>query len=824
MAVQYSIQKMVSDGTLSTIALGIQYLQRNDIYMRIAGVDTPQSGAPSGYTWSFVNNTTLKILPVVPNGVEVVVYRRTDVDAMYNIYSQNAQFDEATIDENNQQLLYIAQEYLEQGIPGAGVDTIEFLRDDGTNTYYRVKRTDGSYSDEFTVPSAGSAAKIFAREATRRSYAAVGLNVVTGSFQAGFTLVNANDVALDEVSGKAFSGITGTYPAGTSTSGFTDVSDFFGSPVNIEWFGASVSKSDNLAEITAAISYCRLHGKSLYVPGYGALTFKFSGTLYPNGIIIFGDGELASRLEYTGTGIALRGDDTTIGSAVDQALFDFGFRDILLKGPGKSVAGSIGIDGNLYRPSISNYTITGFETGISVRGAIIELGRGRVTSCKWPVIVRPYKDGTPTTTAVIRTSADNCDNGLWVDHIYSATPVWPQTSGSGGAASIVFRDSVVEKCTGTAYIVNRAAHVVFDNAYEEQNGKAYEITSSVNPTFLRSLDGFGSAAGTIDYTGLAEVDQGYTANELFGTVNNHLYVGGKNAKGGAGNPFASTAAGRAVRAYLSGCAAFVRDADATTSDLAWMGNTANPKKYAWSIDDSANNWLRLSSYTDAGVFSKTGFVFDQINGRFGFGSAQVNTAFLAAFNGHIGPMFDNIFDFGSAPYRGRVAYFGTGAINTSDAREKSDPQSISDALLDVADSIEIVLFQWLDAIREKGEDLARWHFGAIAQQIRDAFEAKGLDGRRYGLLCYDKWEDEWESVTEEVVESTLVKNEDGSEEVISTSHFVDTGEKRLKTAAGDRWGVRPDQCHWLLLAAMRRRIARTETRLASIEAALTMYK
>ncbi len=225
MAIQYSIQKMVSDGTLSTIALGIQYLQRNDIYIRIAGEDTPQSGAHSGYTWSFLDNTTLKILPVVPNGVEVVVYRRTDVDAMYNIYSQNAQFDEATIDENNQQLLYIAQEYLEQGIPGAGVDTIEYVRDDGSYTHYRIKRTDGSYSDEFTVPSAGNAARVIAREAIRRSYANAGYNLVSGSFQAGFVLVNTNDVALDEVTGKAFSGAAGTYPAGTNTSGFTDRSN-----------------------------------------------------------------------------------------------------------------------------------------------------------------------------------------------------------------------------------------------------------------------------------------------------------------------------------------------------------------------------------------------------------------------------------------------------------------------------------------------------------------------------------------------------------------------------------------------------------------------
>lgn len=226
MAIQYSIQKMVSDGTLSTIALGIQYLQRNDIYMRVAGEETPQSGAPSGYTWSFIDNTTLKILPVVSNGVEVVVYRRTDVDAMYNIYSQNAQFDEATIDENNQQLLYIAQEYLEQGLPGTGVDTIEYVRDDGSFTYYRMRRTDGSYSEEFTVPSASNSTKVLTRESLRRSYAEAGYNLVDGSFETGGTLVNANDVLLHEASGKAFSGPAGVIAAGTdpASGGFVDVS------------------------------------------------------------------------------------------------------------------------------------------------------------------------------------------------------------------------------------------------------------------------------------------------------------------------------------------------------------------------------------------------------------------------------------------------------------------------------------------------------------------------------------------------------------------------------------------------------------------------
>ena len=148
MTTEYSIQKMVSDGTLSTITLGIQYLQRSDIYMRIAGEETPQSGAPSGYTWSFVDNTTIKILPVVPNGVEVVVYRRTDANSMYNVYSQNAQFDEATIDENNTQLLFLSQEYLEQG---SGIEAVEYLRSEGEVHYYRLQLYGGRYTDEFTI-------------------------------------------------------------------------------------------------------------------------------------------------------------------------------------------------------------------------------------------------------------------------------------------------------------------------------------------------------------------------------------------------------------------------------------------------------------------------------------------------------------------------------------------------------------------------------------------------------------------------------------------------------------------------------------------------
>lgn len=400
----YSVQRMVSDGTLSTVALGLQYLQRDDIFMRIAGEETPQSGAPSGYTWTFIDNTTLKILPTVPNGVEVVVYRRTDVDTMYNVYSQNAQFDESTIDENNTQLLFIAQEYLEQGAT-VGIDTIEYLRDDGSFTYYRLKRTDGSYSDEFAVPSAGSITKVLAREALRRSYAVAGLNLVDGSFQTGFTLVNANDVALDEVSGKAFSGAAGAYPPRTSTTSFTDESTAL-----IPESFIFVDMPPFNGDLDAAIN--SVTGNTVFILGLNTyVSDLWSGINRNNkvGIKIIGSG--VPQIDYTnkrlidGTGTIIRGSvqnsaaafechnlgidmgdhtrTTHRGGVYEDALVNYAFGDNAdIRYGNLVILESECIDGN--PTSYTHCHLAEIGSGVTVTGPIemVYGGHGYVVKCK----------------------------------------------------------------------------------------------------------------------------------------------------------------------------------------------------------------------------------------------------------------------------------------------------------------------------------------------------------------------------------------------------------------------------------------------------------
>ena len=166
-----------------------------------------------------------------------------------------------------------------------------------------------------------------------------------------------------------------------------------------------------------------------------------------------------------------------------------------------------------------------------------------------------------------------------------------------------------------------------------------------------------------------------------------------------------------------------------------------------------------------------------------------------------GPFSDNDVTCGTASVRVKEYYGVSGAINTSDANEKTAPQQITDAMLDAADDISIDVWKWLASIREKGEDAARWHFGPIAQQVRDAFAKHGLNGCDYGLLCYDKWDNQYE---EEVDENGEL-----------------TGTLKLVIAAGERWGIRPDQCLWLIAAAARRKADRMQQQLINIEERLT---
>lgn len=97
------------------------------------------------------------------------------------------------------------------------------------------------------------------REFLRRSYTEAGYNLVGGSFEVGGTLVNTNDVLLQESTGKAFSGPAGAVAAGTNpaSGGFVDRSSaLFSNTANMPSLAAlsslSVSRSKVAGYATVA--------------------------------------------------------------------------------------------------------------------------------------------------------------------------------------------------------------------------------------------------------------------------------------------------------------------------------------------------------------------------------------------------------------------------------------------------------------------------------------------------------------------------------------------------------------------------------------------
>ena len=151
--------------------------------------------------------------------------------------------------------------------------------------------------DELEPRISDNESKVF--EALRRSYAEAGYNLVNGSFEAGGVLVNANDVLLQELTGKAFSGLAGTVAAGTNpaSGGFVDISGVVENKatVYVRAFGAKsdayISKPTPIAGVmgwasirnpSATDSRAAIEKAINYASSIGGATIVFDGDFYVN--------------------------------------------------------------------------------------------------------------------------------------------------------------------------------------------------------------------------------------------------------------------------------------------------------------------------------------------------------------------------------------------------------------------------------------------------------------------------------------------------------------------------------------------------------------
>lgn len=118
-----------------------------------------------------------------------------------------------------------------------------------------------------------------------------------------------------------------------------------------------------------------------------------------------------------------------------------------------------------------------------------------------------------------------------------------------------------------------------------------------------------------------------------------------------------------------------------------------------------------------------------------------NADIMAITSSFFGPVTDNIIAGGSGSNRYTVLYAATGSINTSGRDAK---RFIGDAVEAEKRAAARVLaigprrYKLADACEQKGDDAARWHFGYVAEDVRDALVAEGLDPWAYGFMCRDR--------------------------------------------------------------------------------------
>lgn len=167
------------------------------------------------------------------------------------------------------------------GYPSGAV----LIGNDGVSVFQNA--VDGNETDPNSGGAGWTRPDLQVMELYRRSYAEAGYNVV-GTFRAGFTIVNANDVGIDEASGKAFSGPAGTVAAGTdpTSGGFVDRSPITLSSkmIALELNGcvpdfdfSTNTGTDNYAAIAECLSRAKALGWSVTSLSGGA--FGFSGHL-----------------------------------------------------------------------------------------------------------------------------------------------------------------------------------------------------------------------------------------------------------------------------------------------------------------------------------------------------------------------------------------------------------------------------------------------------------------------------------------------------------------------------------------------------------------
>lgn len=519
-------------------------------------------------------------------------------------------------------------------------------------------------------------------------------------------------------------------------------------------------KDANAAAINAAIAEISAGG--------GGTLWASTGDLQHTGIVLKSNvllrGSAGSKLSYTGSGIG-------ITSPTDDVLLYAGLVDLTIDA-GASAAHAVKVlssSGGIFEDLIfagNNDTVVSFELGANTSGGLNADGNRNSVGNSIEDIYHAGRCGkllrfngangagsvvtlnTVSNVTALRVLDTGIDFAQWCDNNPFSGTVRVSMIGSN-SAGVVYNSA--DPTNNVGVYANNFDHLAVDTFVI--GGVSGRVGVKINNAKQILIDDFyqypnaeGGAVATIAQTGSY-------------LIRRHNEVTGKTEIMSKGQVFTSsidvTVADGAVAQVLTGGTLAVR----TT-----MGASA-------TVIEGMN--AALAAYGTLGIGgSQLSVLISGVTHYVGNGSQW-------------GPSGgkDNAVSSGGSGSRWSVVYAGTGTINTSDEREKTDIRALNDAERRVAQRLKglVTSFRFRDAVAEKG-DGARIHVGVIAQRVIDAFAAESLDARRYALLCHDTWDAQPEEYGIDL---------DGQPFLAAPAR-----------PAGDRYGVRYDQLLAFLVSAL----------------------
>lgn len=348
-------------------------------------------------------------------------------------------------------------------------------------------------------------------------------------------------------------------------------------------------------------------------------------------------------------------------------------------------------------------------------------------------------------------------------------------------------------------------------------GSTYTEHSNVSQHFL--MDGVASATNHGGWSRLLTTPLNATVDErrqTFATSNNgDLYIGydvpmGLYKLDAANYNGLDTLNGRGLKQVNNTAneIALITPRNGATANLNFRGvafdGTMTGTKGATQQGD--NLWLSFSGHDGvkftgaaAGIRIQASTGWSTTSTQCGItfattaqGSTKRTDRWSITSDGTLSPAQDNTYAIGSSVSRATSIFATNGAIQTSDARMKTDVRKMSDAELSAAKDIarEFGFFQWIERVKTEG-DAARWHAGITVQRVISIMNSYGLDPMAYGFVCYDSWEEQ---------------------EIVSID--PDNQSKTItKIEAGDRYSLRYSELSIFIARGLEQRISELEDKL-----------